>query len=114
MTGGIVVILGATGRNFAAGMSGGLAFIYDPDGTFKDKCNMEMVDLVPVEDYKDIGTLNNLLNRHVLYTGSPIAEEIVNDFSNALDKFVKVFPRDYRRVLEQSKIVQRQWELVNG
>ena len=114
MTGGIVVILGATGRNFAAGMSGGLAFIYDPDGTFKDKCNMEMVDLVPVEDYKDVGTLNNLLNRHVLYTGSPIAEEIVNDFSNALDKFVKVFPRDYRRVLEQSKIVQRQWELVNG
>ena len=114
MTGGIVVILGPTGRNFAAGMSGGLAFVYDPEGTFGEQCNTEMVDLVPVEDYKDIGTLNNLLNRHVLYTGSPIAEEIVNDFSSALGKFIKVYPRDYRKVVEQSKLVQRQWDLVNG
>ena len=84
MTGGVVVILGATGRNFAAGMSGGYAFIYDPAGRFRDRCNLEMVDLVPVEDYKDVGLLSNLINRHVLYTGSEIGNEIVNDFPNAL------------------------------
>ena len=66
MTGGVVVVLGPTGRNFAAGMSGGIAFIYDPDDVFRDRCNLEMVDLVPVEDYKDIGLLSNLVNRHVL------------------------------------------------
>jgi glutamate synthase (NADPH/NADH) large chain/glutamate synthase (ferredoxin) len=114
MTGGVVVVLGPTGRNFAAGMSGGIAFIYDPDSCFREQCNLEMVDLVPVEDYKDIALLSNLVNRHVLYTGSKIGDEIVNDFSAALGRFVKVFPRDYRRVLEQSKIVQRQWELING
>jgi glutamate synthase (NADPH) large chain len=114
MTGGVIVVLGETGRNFAAGMSGGIAFIYDPDGVFRDRCNLEMVDLVPVEDYKDIGLLSNLVNRHVLYTGSTVGDEIVNDFPAALGRFIKVFPRDYRRVLEQSKIVQRQWELVNG
>ncbi|MDR3636859.1 MAG: glutamate synthase large subunit [Isosphaeraceae bacterium] len=114
MTGGVVIILGATGRNFAAGMSGGFAFVYDVDGTFRERCNLEMVDLLPVEDYKDIGMLSNLINRHVLYTGSPIGEEIVNDFSAALGRFVKVFPRDYRRVLEMNKIAQRQWELING
>ncbi|MGL6096459.1 MAG: hypothetical protein ACRC7O_11765, partial [Fimbriiglobus sp.] len=115
-TGGVVVVLGETGRNFAAGMSGGIAFVYDPNGTFKDRCNPEMVDLVPVTetDYKDIGVLSNLLNRHVLYTGSDLADAIVNDFDEHLEKFVKVFPRDYRRVLEQTKAIQRQWELVNG
>src|SRR5262249_31658975 len=76
MTGGVVVVLGPTGRNFAAGMSGGIAFIYDPEGVFRDQCNLEMVDLVPVEDYKDIGLLSNLVNRHVLYTGSKQADEI--------------------------------------
>ncbi len=114
MTGGMVVVLGPTGRNFAAGMSGGYAFIYDTEGTFRERCNLEMVDLLPIEDYKDIGLLSNLINRHVLYTGSKIGDEIVNDFPNALGRFVKVFPRDYRRVLEQSKIVQRQWELINA
>jgi len=114
MTGGIIVVLGPTGRNFAAGMSGGLAFVYDPDGTFKQNCNLEMVDLVPVEEYKDVGVLSNLVNRHVLFTGSTVGDAIANDFAAALPKFVKVFPKDYRRVLEQSKLVQRQWELVNG
>ena len=114
MTGGVVVVLGSTGRNFAAGMSGGFAFVYDPDGTFRNQCNLEMVELVAVEEYKDIGTLSNLINRHVLYTGSAVGHKIVNDFALALSRFVKVFPKDYRRVLEQSKAVQRQWELVNG
>jgi glutamate synthase domain-containing protein 3 len=110
----VVVILGTTGRNFAAGMSGGFAYIYDVDGSFRDRCNPEMVDLLPIEDYKDIGLLSNLVNRHVLNTGSKIGEEIVNDFPSALGRFIKVFPRDYRRVLEQTRLVQRQWELVNG
>jgi len=114
MTGGVVVVLGKTGRNFAAGMSGGLAFVYDKDGDFRDNCNLEMVDLVPVVDYKDIATISNLVNRHVLYTGSTVADEIVNDFSTALSHFKKVFPKDYRRVLEQKRVAQRQWELVNG
>ena len=113
-TGGVVVVLGGTGRNFAAGMSGGYAFVYDPAGRFRDRCNLEMVDLVPVEDYKDVGLLSNLINRHVLYTGSEIGNEIVNDYPNALGAFIKIFPRDYRRVQEQSKVVQRQWELING
>ena len=114
MTGGVVVVLGPTGRNFAAGMSGGIAFVYDPDGTFSKNCNPEMVDLVPVEEYKDVGVLSNLLNGHVRYTGSEVADALVNDFANALRKFVKVYPRDYRRVLEQRKAIQRQWELVNA
>jgi glutamate synthase (NADPH/NADH) large chain/glutamate synthase (ferredoxin) len=114
MTGGVVVVLGSTGRNFAAGMSGGFAYVYDPHGTFRENCNTEMVDLVPVEGYKDIGTLNNLINRHVLYTGSAVGIAIVEDFDAALGKFVKVFPKDYRRVLEQTRAVQRQWELING
>jgi glutamate synthase (NADPH/NADH) large chain/glutamate synthase (ferredoxin) len=95
-------------------MSGGLAFVYDIDGDFKDNCNHEMVDLVPIVDYKDIATISNLVNRHVLYTGSTVAENIVNDFSTALSHFKKVFPKDYRRVLEAKRVAQRQWELVNG
>ncbi|MDY3563492.1 glutamate synthase large subunit [Gemmata sp. JC673] len=114
MTGGVVVVLGPTGRNFAAGMSGGFAYVYDPHGTFRENCNLEMVDLLPVEEYKDVGTLSNLINRHVLYTGSTVGNAIVDDFAAALPKFVKVYPKDYRRVLEQNKAVQRQWELVNG
>ena len=75
---------------------------------------MMLVDLVPVEEYKDVGLLSNLVNRHVLFTGSAVGGAITEDFAAALPKFVKVFPKDYRRVLEQNKLVQRQWELVNG
>ncbi len=114
MTAGVVVVLGPTGRNFAAGMSGGVAFVYDPDGAFRARCNLEMVDLLGVDDYKDIAQLSNLVNRHALHTASGVADAIVNDFPTALTKFVKVFPRDYRLALEQSRVVQRQWELVNG
>ena len=115
LTGGVVVILGPTGRSFAAGMGEGIAFIYDPDDVFRDRCNTR--DGRPRAgraDYKDIGLLSNLVNRHVLYTGSKMAEENINDYPAAQGRFVKVFPSDYRRVLEQSKIVQRQWELING
>jgi glutamate synthase (NADPH/NADH) large chain len=102
MTGGTVVILGDTGRNFAAGMSGGIAFIYDVKGIFPDQCNKEMVDLDPVEQ-DDIELLKDLIQQHYTYTGSTVAQFILNDFDNQLKNFVKVFPSDYKKVLQKRK-----------
>ena len=98
MTGGTVVILGETGRNFAAGMSGGIAFVYDVKGHFPALCNMEMIDLDPVED-EDIASLKQLIHDHYLYTGSTVAKFVLDDLENQLRHFVKVFPRDYKRAL---------------
>ncbi|KYP14221.1 glutamate synthase large subunit [Flavihumibacter sp. CACIAM 22H1] len=102
MTGGTVVILGDTGRNFAAGMSGGIAFIYDVKGIFPDLCNKEMVDLDPVEQ-DDVEQLRDLIQQHYTYTGSTVAQFILNDFDNQLKNFVKVFPSDYKKVLQKRK-----------
>jgi len=104
MTGGVVVVLGATGRNFAAGMSGGYAFVYDPTNALPLRCNMDMVDLVPLESDDDKETVLKLLNAHIEYTQSPIASELVHKFAEASSSFVKVFPQDYRRVLEARKV----------
>jgi len=128
MTGGVVCVLGKTGRNFAAGMSGGIAYIYDPDGAFADRCNMAQVDLekidanaddpegmgIPqqrpatVDDlgmgdplYHDAARLKILLERHKLHTGSTRAAALLDDFENTLGHFVKVMPKDYRRALKQ-------------
>jgi glutamate synthase (NADPH/NADH) large chain len=98
MTGGTVVILGDTGRNFAAGMSGGIAYVYDVKGTFAEKCNMEMVDLDPCDE-NDAVYLQNILSRHFSYTGSTVANYILKDLDNALKNFIKVFPRDYKKAL---------------
>ena len=98
MTGGRVVILGDTGRNFAAGMSGGIAFIYDVKGTFASTCNMEMIELDPVEG-ADIEELKTLITKHYKLTGSTVAKFVIDDFENQLKNFVKVFPKDYKRVL---------------
>lgn len=103
MTGGTVVILGSTGRNFAAGMSGGIAFVYDQDGTFKGKCNTEMVDFDPV-DREDQIELKKLITNHATHTNSDVAEGILADWDNALTKFVKVMPRDYKAVLLKRKV----------
>ena len=100
MTGGCVVILGAVGRNFAAGMSGGVAYVYDPNKTFHEQCNMGMIDLDPL-DSEDITTLTSLLSNHVTYTGSTLAEKILED--KFLTDFIKVFPRDYKVVLAKNK-----------
>jgi glutamate synthase (NADPH/NADH) large chain len=105
MTGGTVVILGDTGRNFAAGMSGGIAFIYDVKGNFPDLCNKEMVDLDPVAD-EDIVQLKDLLQQHYTYTGSTVAQFILTDFENQLKNFVKVFPSDYKKVLQKHGSMQ--------
>lgn len=98
MTGGRVVILGSTGRNFAAGMSGGIAYIYDVEGKFADNCNKEMVDLDPVGE-QDAQELHDLITRHYAYTGSTVAKFVLDDFENQLKNFIKVFPRDYKRVI---------------
>jgi glutamate synthase (NADPH/NADH) large chain len=125
MTGGVVAVLGMTGRNFAAGMSGGVAYVYDADGSFKDRCNLSMVDLEPIaaSDTRDsappaqkarsvtdngmgdmlghdAARLRILLERHLLHSGSARAKALLEDWDAALPKFVKVMPRDYARALK--------------
>ncbi|WP_128891281.1 glutamate synthase large subunit [Erythrobacter sp. HKB08] len=127
MTGGVVAVLGRTGRNFAAGMSGGVAYVYDPKGTFHERCNLAQVELEKIspEPDEDEGTgrpkqrpvgvndlgmgdmlrhdaerLKILIERHKLHTGSQRAADLLADWDNALGKFVKVMPKDYRRALE--------------
>jgi glutamate synthase (NADPH/NADH) large chain len=104
MTGGRVVVLGETGRNFAAGMSGGIAYIWDRDEQFKAKCNMGMVDLDPMDNDADCNELKTLIENHFNFTGSTVAEKILADWDNAKSQFVKVMPTDFKRVLnEQAK-----------
>jgi glutamate synthase (ferredoxin) len=102
MTGGRVAVLGPTGRNFAAGMSGGLAYVLDQAGDFSLRCNKEMADLDQMEN-EDIETLREMLRKHQLYTQSTVAAELLEKWDAMLPKFVKVFPKDYKRVLEQQK-----------
>jgi glutamate synthase (NADPH) large chain len=130
MTGGVVVVLGDTGRNFAAGMSGGVAYVYDPRGRFKDLCNTAMVDLEAVEPAEpaphssadephrpkqrapsvenngmgdmlrfDAERLRILIERHLLFTGSARARELLDGWATERSRFVKVMPIDYRRAL---------------
>jgi len=134
MTGGVVVVLGATGRNFAAGMSGGIAYVYDENAQFKTLCNLAGVDLEPiappelgiadptgrprqrsvsVEDSGmgdplryDAERLRILIERHLLYTGSERARALLDDWENVLARFVKVVPRDYRRALRDLRAEQ--------
>eukprot|EP00475_Leptophrys_vorax_P005061 TRINITY_DN13047_c0_g1_i1.p1 TRINITY_DN13047_c0_g1~~TRINITY_DN13047_c0_g1_i1.p1 ORF type:complete len:770 (-),score=75.33 TRINITY_DN13047_c0_g1_i1:313-2445(-) len=101
MTGGTVVILGKTGRNFGAGMSGGVAYILDKDGTFASRCNRGLVDLDPVESEEDRLTLRSMIQQHQRYTKSKLAGEVLGAFDELLPKFVKVFPTDYKRVLKE-------------
>ncbi len=100
MTGGRAAILGKTGRNFAAGMSGGIAFVFDEDGTFPEHCNPGLVDLKPMNE-KSITDLRGMLERHVEYTGSAVAKRILEDWDASIAKFVRVMPRDYARVLRE-------------
>jgi glutamate synthase (NADPH) large chain len=100
MTGGRVVVIGPTGRNFAAGMSGGIAYVYDSLGNFPSLCNMEMVELEKVERQEDVEFVRQMLENHFRYTESPVAKGILDDFEKEVRWFVKVMPTDYRRVLE--------------
>jgi glutamate synthase (NADPH/NADH) len=100
MTGGRVVVLGSTGRNFAAGMSGGIAYVLDVDLDFAGKVNAEMVELSGIDDPTEIAFVRGLIEDHHHYTGSELAARILLDFSRALPRFVKVLPTDYKRVIE--------------
>jgi glutamate synthase (ferredoxin) len=100
MTGGKVVVLGNTGRNFAAGMSGGVAYVLDETGDFATRCNAQMVGLETLEDKEEINDLYQLIERHTKYTNSQKAAQVLADWANLVPKFVKVMPKDYKRVLQ--------------
>jgi len=101
MTGGRVVVLGRTGRNFAAGMSGGIAYVLDADGGFEGRCNREMVDLEPLIESDDVAFLRAAIRTHVNVTGSPHALRVLAEWESMHRRFVKVMPRDYKRALAE-------------
>jgi glutamate synthase (ferredoxin) len=101
MTGGRVVVLGRTGRNFAAGMSGGIAYVLDAAGDFARRCNKEMVDLETLVDADEIDLVQNLIMKHVAVTGSTYVERLLSDWAGLQARLVKVMPRDYKRALAQ-------------
>jgi glutamate synthase (NADPH/NADH) large chain len=98
MTGGRVIVLGRTGRNFAAGMSGGIAYIYDKNSDFKDKCNLNMVDIEKIEA-EDEELLRNMLTNHLKFTQSPVAGRIIKNFRKERKNFIKVMPLEYKRIM---------------
>jgi len=106
MTGGRVVVLGNTGRNFAAGMSGGIAYVIDWDGDFVKRCNFEMILLEKLEDETEIAEVRGMVEKHVRYTGSELGARVLGEWTEFLPRFVKVIPKDYKRMMEQIAKVQ--------
>jgi glutamate synthase (ferredoxin) len=106
MTGGRVVVIGRTGRNFAAGMSGGVSYVLDEAGDFKRRCNLGMVDLEPLVDVEDVELVKDLLSRHIRYTQSAVAARLLVNWERTRERFVKVMPKDYKRVLLAIKKAQ--------
>lgn len=104
MTGGRTVVLGRTGRNFAAGMSGGLAYVYNINGDFDYYCNMQMVELTLIEDNYDNKELKGLINNHYKHTNSPLAKYILDNWDTEVEKFMKVTPIEYKKVLQDEKL----------
>jgi glutamate synthase (NADPH) large chain len=102
MTGGLAVILGSTGRNFAAGMSGGIAYVYDVNNQFESLCNKEMVDLDAL-DAEDVSVLQKMVADHYAFTNSSVAKFVLDDLDNQAKNFIKVFPKDYKKVLQANK-----------
>ena len=98
MTGGRVVVLGQTGRNFAAGMSGGVAYVWNKDGNFDYFCNMEMVELSLIEEASYRKELHELIRQHYLYTGSKLARILLDDWMHYVDQFIQVVPIEYKKV----------------
>jgi glutamate synthase (NADPH/NADH) large chain len=103
MTGGVVVVLGSTGRNFAAGMSGGVAFVFERDRAFRTRCNTSMVELEPLTDDSDIWLVRHMIEDHLRYTGSTLAKRLLDNWEIVLPRFVKVMPTEYRRVMEERR-----------
>jgi glutamate synthase (NADPH/NADH) large chain len=112
MTGGLVVILGATGRNFGAGMSGGLAYVLDENQQFATSCNTEMVTLEPLSDPEEISSLKALIEEHVACTGSKKGQRLLDQWTQTLRQFVKVFPNEWRRVLEERAAIAQERKLT--
>jgi glutamate synthase (NADPH/NADH) large chain len=107
MTGGVVVVLGPTGRNFAAGMSGGTAYVFDRDQTFRSQCNLEMVELESLVDESDLWLVYGMIEDHVRYTSSQLGRRILDNWELLVSKFVKVMPTDYKRVLQARRAASR-------
>jgi len=103
MTGGRVVVLGPTGRNFAAGMSGGIAYVLDETGEFRTRCNREMVDITHIEDSSEIDLVKNMIFRHAEYTGSRRATEFLLSWDEMIGRFFRIIPHDYKRVLDADR-----------
>ena len=125
MTGGVAVILGTTGRNFAAGMSGGVAYVYDADGDFAEKVNREMVDLYKVGETRGDDVLVDMIQKHYDYTGSAKAKRLLDNWAQEVDKFVKVYPTEFHEIhdiehalaktgLEGDELELRTFEIATG
>jgi glutamate synthase (NADPH) large chain len=112
MTGGRVAVIGTTGRNFAAGMSGGIAYVLDETGRFDYFCNKGLVELSPVHDYEDVQELQLMLSKHLLHTNSEKAREILVNWDFYLPKFIKVIPFEYKKVLQQEKLIELERKLA--
>lgn len=108
MTGGRVVVLGPTGRNFAAGMSGGVAYVWNPSGNFDFYCNMEMVELSLVEDTRSRKELHELIRKHYHYTGSPLAGQMLDHWDRFVEEFIEVVPIEYKKVLQEEQM--KKWQ----
>ena len=113
MTGGRVVVLGKTGRNFAAGMSGGVAYVLDEEGDFDYFCNMGMVELSLVEDLNDKKELSDLIARHYEHTGSKVAEKILTNMDDYMERFIKVIPYEYKKVLIEMALEETKKKLAS-
>ena len=108
MTGGTVVILGSTGKNFAAGMSGGVAYVYDADGTFEERCNSQMVGLYGIDDEQELSKLRAMIERHHEYTDSSLAAMLLKGWQETKTRFIKVYPHDYKRAAEAMESVLKE------
>ncbi|MFE8602242.1 glutamate synthase large subunit [Archangium violaceum] len=107
MTGGAVVVLGPTGRNFAAGMSGGMAFVLDRERSFRERCNLEMVELESLVDESEIWLVHGMIERHLHHTGSKLAQRVLDNWERMVPQFVKVMPTDYKRVLQARRAARK-------
>ena len=107
MTGGDLVVLGETGRNFGAGMSGGIAYVYDPNGKFPERCNMGLVSLESIDTVEEKEKVYAFIQEHVAMTGSTVGQAMLENWEAEHKKFVKVFPHDYKRVLEERAAAQK-------
>ena len=113
MTGGRVVVLGETGRNFAAGMSGGVAYVWDKNHNFDYFCNMDMVEINLVEDSTYRKELHELIRQHYLYTGSKLARTMLDDWNHYVEDFIQVVPIEYKRVLQEEQVKKLQQKIAD-